>query len=209
MVTMRPHCWRCIQGMTARAKWITLMKFNSTARCHSSVVVARNILAGGPPALVTQTSTELNLLPTCSTKPCTAASSVTSSGAAMTSTEWRWRISSAAARSFDSSREHIAILAPSAANFSAAARAIPSLEAATMTLRFLSPRSKRVSFLQGESEFAAKIRVVTVDPILTRRIEDVEIDGVFECVRFVRDIGRNAQDLTGADHNLFAINEKL
>ena len=49
--------------------------------------------------------------------------------------------------SFLASREHMASFAPSAANFSAAARAMPSLDAATMTLRFFSPRSTVVPFV--------------------------------------------------------------
>jgi hypothetical protein len=38
------------------------MKFISTARCHSFVVVARNIFGGGPPALVTQNVDAAELL---------------------------------------------------------------------------------------------------------------------------------------------------
>jgi hypothetical protein len=177
IVTMRPHFWLCMIGSTARAKWMMLIRLRSAARCHSSVVVARNIFAGGPPALVTQTSTEPKVVFTCSTNCWTAVASVTSSGAAKTSAFCFWRRSSATELSFVSLREQMATLAPWAANFSAAARAIPSLEAA--------------------------IGVVAVDPVLAGWVEDVEVYGVFESVGFVGEVGWDAEDFAGADDDFF------
>ena len=67
IVMIRPQCFRCMWGMTSRAKYTVLRKFNSMARCHSSRVTSRNPLAGGPPALVTQMSTLPNLAATAAT----------------------------------------------------------------------------------------------------------------------------------------------
>jgi hypothetical protein len=50
----------------------------------------------------------------------------------------------------------------------------------------------------------AEIGVVSLDPILARRVENVEIDGVFEGVGLVGDVGRDAEDLAGADDEVFA-----
>jgi hypothetical protein len=54
-------------GRTACAKYSVLMKFRSTADRQSSMDVAANFFAGGPPALVTQMSTRPNLRTTAST----------------------------------------------------------------------------------------------------------------------------------------------
>jgi hypothetical protein len=57
--------------------------------------------------------------------------------------------------------------------------------------------------------FATKIRIVAIDPILARRIEDVEVYGIFEGVDLVRDIWRDAEDLAGMNDDAFAGDQKL
>src|ERR1700674_527010 len=79
-VMMRPQRFLCMCGITSRAKYTLLRKFSSRARCHSSRVAARNPLAGGPPALVTQISMPPNFCATAATKWLTAAASVRSKG---------------------------------------------------------------------------------------------------------------------------------
>jgi hypothetical protein len=46
---------------------------------------------------------------------------------------------------------------------------------------------------------SAEVAVVLVDPVLSRRSEDVEVDSVFEGSGGVRKIGRNDEDLAGID----------
>jgi hypothetical protein len=55
----------------------------------------------------------------------------------------------------------------------------------------------------------SQVRIVAIDPVLARGIEDVEIDGVFESEGFVRNVGRNAEDFTGVDGDFFAFEGKL
>src|ERR1700728_1093723 len=102
----------------------------------------------------------------------------------------------------------MATRAPSTANFSAAARAIPSLDAATMTLRFFNPRSIRHPFLYPVSTITAstfgvsviaKVGIVFIDPILAWRIKNVQIYCILERHRFMRHMGRNTQDFPGGD----------
>ena len=45
----------------------------------------------------------------------------------------------------------------------------------------------------------AEVGVVAIDPVLAGRVEDVEVDGVFERVRFVREIRWDAEDFAGAN----------
>src|SRR3954471_23229695 len=67
-VMIRPQRLRCMCGMTSGAKYTVLMKLSSIAFRHSSMLAAKNPLAGGPPALVTHTSTLPNLSATASIK---------------------------------------------------------------------------------------------------------------------------------------------
>src|SRR6185312_3684831 len=117
------------------------MRFASIAFRQSSMLAARNPLAGGPPALVTQISTEPNLSATASTKLCTAAASVTSKACVKTSALDCLRTSCAAASSFSRVRAHIATRHPSAAKAAAVSRPIPWLEAATIATRPRKPVS--------------------------------------------------------------------
>src|SRR5574341_1142113 len=152
--------------MTARAKLTTLRKFSSTASCHSWGVSERKFLAGGPPALVTQTSTPPNFAATASTNACTAAASVTSSGWAKTSALCLARISSAAVRRVCWLRAHMATRAPSAAKASAVARPMPWLEAATITARFRSPVSKLFRRLRRRARGRGRLDLVLLQGFL-------------------------------------------
>src|ERR1051326_5434987 len=60
MVMIRPQRWRCMWGIAALARCTVLIRFNSTALRHSSAAIERKFLAGGPPALATQTSIRPN-----------------------------------------------------------------------------------------------------------------------------------------------------
>src|ERR1700677_4883155 len=114
----------------------------------------------------------------------------------------------AAAFSFFASREHMATFAPSAANFTAAARAIPSLDAATITLRFFSPRSTWLPVWLLASTLS-QIGVVLVDPILPWRIKDVQGDRILERDGLMRHMGRDAQHFPGRDGDFPVIDEEL
>src|SRR3984885_10583172 len=117
-------------------------------------------------------------------------------------------MSPAAAFSLLVSREHMATFAPSAANFSAAARAMPSLEAATITFRFFSPRS---TWLPSRllACTLTKIGVVFVDPILAWGIKDVQVDRILERNSLMRHIGRDAEYFPGRDSDFPVLDEEM
>ena len=54
-----------------------------------------------------------------------------------------------------------------------------------------------------------EVGVVAVDPILTRGIEDVEVDGVFEGEGFVGYVGWDAEDFAGVDDDFFVFEDEL
>ena len=54
-----------------------------------------------------------------------------------------------------------------------------------------------------------EVGVVAVDPILTRGIEDVEVDGVFEGEGFVGYVGWDAEDFAGVDDDFFVFKDEL
>ena len=55
----------------------------------------------------------------------------------------------------------------------------------------------------------AEVVVGLIKPVFAGRVEDVEIDSVFEGPGFVRHVGRDTQDLPCADDDLLAVNGKL
>ena len=55
----------------------------------------------------------------------------------------------------------------------------------------------------------AQIGVGLVEPVFPRRIENIEVDGIFEGPGFVRNVRGNAEDLTGVHHDLLAVDRKL
>src|ERR1700735_3393677 len=114
-------------------------------------------------------------------------------------------MSPAAAFSLLASREHMATFAPSAANFSAAALAMPSLEAATITLRFFSPRSTWLP----PGYTLTKIGVVFVDPILAWGIKDVQVDRILERNGLMRHMGRDAEHFPGRNSDFPVIDEEM
>src|SRR5205823_14292910 len=84
IVTSLPQRFRCICGITERAKATTLRKLRSTALRHSSIVMERKFFGGGPPAFATQISIRPNFFATALTNFETASASVTSTGWAKT-----------------------------------------------------------------------------------------------------------------------------
>ncbi len=61
-----------------------------------------------------------------------------------------------------------------------------------------------VDSASGWSGGGAQVGVVSVDPVLAGRVEDVEVDGVFEREGFVGDVRRDAEDFAGADGDFAA-----
>ncbi len=61
----------------------------------------------------------------------------------------------------------------------------------------------------GKLFLASQILVGLVDPIGAGRIEDVEVDGIFERLGFVRHVRGDAQNLAGVDHDFVAVDRKL
>src|SRR5882762_2504479 len=55
----------------------------------------------------------------------------------------------------------------------------------------------------------AEVVVGFVEPVFARRVEDVEVDGVFDCPGFVGHVRGDAQDFSGAHDDFFAIDGKL
>ena len=97
MVMNLPQRFRCMWGMTSRAKVTTLKKFTSTALRQSSGVSERKFFAGGPPALATATSIPPKCSAAAATKRRSLSASVTSTASTITSVLWRLLISAWAA----------------------------------------------------------------------------------------------------------------
>src|SRR5471030_216802 len=55
----------------------------------------------------------------------------------------------------------------------------------------------------------SQINICFVEPVLARRIEHVQINGVFHRFRFMRHVGRNTQHLSGANNDFLAVNPEL
>src|SRR5258708_27714046 len=55
----------------------------------------------------------------------------------------------------------------------------------------------------------AQIAIRLVQPVFSRRIEDVQVQCVFELPGFVRHVGRNAEHFPGTHDDLFSIYRKL
>src|SRR5215467_3543449 len=72
-------------------------------------------------------------------------------------------------------------------------------------------RSVRLAYskLRRRSATVAEVVVGLIKPVLAWRVEDVEIDSVFEGPGFVRHVGRDTQDLPCADDDLLAVDGKL
>src|ERR1700730_12093446 len=92
----------------------------------------------------------------------------------------------------------MATFAPAGATFSAAPRGMPSLAAATMTFRFFNPRSNAAPF-PLRLRFLPQVSIIFIDPILTGRIKDVQVDRVLQRNRLMRHVGWNAQHFPSRD----------
>jgi hypothetical protein len=55
----------------------------------------------------------------------------------------------------------------------------------------------------------SQILIGLVDPVGTRRSEDVEVDGVFEGLSLMRHVGGDAESFAGVDDDFFAVYPKL
>jgi len=62
--------------------------------------------------------------------------------------------------------------------------------------------------LVGEDD-APKIRIIPIDPILPRRIEDIQVHRILQRIRLMRNIRGNAQHLTRMNHNALTRDQKL
>ena len=124
-MTIRPQRCRRMCGSAACAKLTTERRFCRKAPSHSSIVVARNSFAGGPPALGTAMSRRPKRAAVSSTRLCTAASSLTSTLRTNTSTPNRADNSAATCCSGSSRRAHRASDTPSCASANATARPMP------------------------------------------------------------------------------------
>src|SRR5580700_755973 len=190
IVMNRPQWRRCMRGSTSRAKYTALNKVRFAAARHSSSVVSRNFLDGGPPAFVTQMSIRPNFCSTASTKSRTASSLVTSKARQKTSRPDAAPISLAVRSRSAAVRAQIAISQPSFANSSAAARPF-------------SPRSMNSALCRA----AAQVRVVFANPIFPARREEIYVHGIFQSLCFVRHIRGNQNDFARADDRFPAIVE--
>ncbi len=56
---------------------------------------------------------------------------------------------------------------------------------------------------------AAQVFVGLLDPVFARRIEDIEIDGVFQGLGLVRHVARDEQDLAGFDNDDLAVDPEF
>ena len=59
------------------------------------------------------------------------------------------------------------------------------------------------------ADAGSQVGVVAVDPVLARRVEDVEVYGIFEGKGLVRNVGRDAEDFAGMDGDFFTFEGKL
>ena len=66
-----------------------------------------------------------------------------------------------------------------------------------------------VDGMDPELFLSPEILVGLVDPIRTGRIEDVEVNGIFERLSLVRHVGRNAERFAGVDHDHFSVDPEL
>src|SRR5689334_18550378 len=85
--------------------------------------------------------------------------------------------------------------APSAASSSAIARPSPLLAAVTIATLPPSPR-----FM-----LASQVGVALVEPVLSRRTEDVDVECILQRLRLVRHIGWDVQHLAGADDDFLLL----
>src|SRR5580700_8334277 len=192
-----------MRGSTSRAKYTALNKVRFAAVRHSSSVMSRNFLDGGPPALVTQISIRPNFCSTASTKSRTASALVTSKARQKTSRPDAVPISFAVHSTSAAVRAQIATSHPSFANSSAAARPNPLLAAATIATRPFSPRSMNSVLCSA----AAQIRVVFANPIFSARRKEIYVHGIFQSLCFVRHIRGNQNDFARAHDRFPAIVE--
>src|ERR1043165_8023931 len=121
----------------------------------------------------------------------TCAASVTSVGRPSACAPVCSAIAAVVSASVVASRAQRISDAPSAASSSATARPSPRLAATTSATLFLRPRSI------GSNLFLPEIVVRLVEPVLSWRAEDVDVERVGECFRFVLHVRRDVQDFAG------------
>src|SRR5437867_848079 len=199
---MRPHCRSFMPGSTSRVSSTALRRVSSTACCHASQSCASNGPDGGPPAFVTRTSTRPKRSRACAHARLIPSGVDTSAATASTSTPALSAIADPVSASASSPRAQITSDAPSAASASAMARPRPRLAAATSATFPRSPRSMASS---QPLLSAAQVGVGLVEPVLTRRREDVDVHRVLERFGLVRNVGGDVEHLTGPYEQLFLL----
>src|SRR6185437_11839931 len=191
-LTIRPHRRCRMPGSTARVSSTALRSVRFTARSHAIQSCASNGPAGGPPAFVTRMSTwpkrAMASAVTSSMCSCFERSATT----VCTSTPVHVEITLRALSSVSAPRAQRISLAPSLASSSAIARPRPRLAAATSATL---PRMPRFMTLFPQ------VRVRFVQPVLARRVEDIDVERILERLRLVRYVGRDVQHLAGADEH--------
>src|SRR6476661_4906866 len=171
MPTTRPHLRSRMPGTNARVSSTALRSSRSLAFCHALQSCPMAVPVGGPPVLVTSTSTRPCAVIVRSTT--SAMPSAVLRSATMDTTGAPSAVSRTAALSTDAaSREQITSDAPSRAKSSAAAYAMPRLAPHTSATRPPSPRSTLLR--------VAEVRVAAVEPVLARRIEHGHVERVLE-----------------------------
>src|SRR5262245_54352846 len=102
-------------------------------------------------------------------------------------------MNAAACRICSRFREHMEILAPSLASSSATARPRPLLDAATIATLFFRPRS---------TSFSSQVGVGFVQPILSWRTKDIDVERIFDCDRGMDHVGGDMHNLPFRKQNL-------
>ena len=146
MLRMRPQPCAFMPGSTARVSSTTLVSNRRVAASHVSGERLSNVPAGGPPALVTSTSTRPKRASATATTAAPAPGAAKSAGTASTGTPLAASMAAAVVRRSASPRAQSTRCAPSAASSSATARPRPLLAAATSAILPCSPKSMRRVF---------------------------------------------------------------
>jgi len=139
--TMRPHRRARIPGSTARAMRTADMRVSSTALAQPASSMLLLFPGGGPPTLLTSTSTGPRFDVTCCANASAADGCDRSAAIARTPDFPCGSSCLRAASSRSAPRAQMATRAPSCTNTCAAARPMPLLAPVTRTERFASPRS--------------------------------------------------------------------
>ena len=178
-------------GRTARVSSTTLRSVRFTARSHASQSCVSNVPAGGPPAFVTRTSTRPNFVERFARHALDACARSERSATTACTCD--------AARRCDLRRAASSASAPRAQMHErrAFARQLVRDRAAKSAARRGDERD-----LSAQSEihrrYFRRYESVLFEPVLARRIEDVDVERVLERLGLVRNVRRNVQHFARA-----------